>query len=215
MKILILSFYLFISSFLSFGQYKNKVSVNIPNVINWAYEHQLGTKFSWQITALGIPRLSTTLTDDDDLIETIYTNGVSIIPEIRYYPFAKSFYPFVNTTMKGFYIAPFTSFAYLIAKKESQYFTYTYSSNGTILNRSDSISIEKQNGILWGGGIVLGGQILIFKRLNVDLYAGGGYAATWVTNNIEKNTFDFYKYYNAYGLPFLRVGFRVGYYFNW
>lgn len=207
MKQILIILFLFVQFYFGNAQYKNKVSVNIPYIFNWAYERKISTKLSWQVTAFVVPNYT------HKVVSIFFTernryDGVGIIPELRYYPFAK-------VAMKGFYLAPFAQYIYLSRITTREYDDY-YSYNvftGSTTYIGDTTIVQRDNAMAIGGGLVLGGQIKISKKLNIDLYAGGGYGAGWLAEDLDNNTLNPNEYYRAIGVPLVRFGFRLGYYF--
>ena len=133
--------------------------------ISVQYEHQVSRKFSLGVTARYMPdgdvpmkSLIKNIADDPETskqIDNATIGSFAITPEARFY--------LGKGNMRGFYIAPFVSFANYTASLD-----YAYDDNGT----SETIPLSGSVNTITGG-FLLGTQYHLSSRLSIDLWILG------------------------------------------
>ncbi len=156
----------------SFLNGKNIIKTNLSslalNNYNISYERLIYNKFSLMLSYRTMPKsnipfekiISNAINDPNVTVERFQIGGYAITPELRFYS---------HKNMKGFYIAPYAriaSFDLTIPIK------YDGKQGGVTVKKDADFSGTIKS---FSGGILLGTQHQLFKKLVIDIWIIGGH----------------------------------------
>lgn len=151
---------------------RSAIKINLGSLVvkNFAFQGEsaigkktslaLGIRFQPNGTLPFINRLKNEINDPDINVENIKMGNMAITPEFRYY--------FGKHALKGFYMAPYARYANF---KMTVPVNFTSNSTRRTANFEGSISS-------FSGGLMLGSQFNLGKRLILDLWILGGHGGS-------------------------------------